>query len=31
MDTPQGIAWLAVALIPLMFEFVGLGTNRNDK
>ncbi|KAI9158578.1 Dihydrosphingosine 1-phosphate phosphatase [Paramyrothecium foliicola] len=26
-----GIAWLAVALIPLMFEFVGLGTNRNDK
>ncbi|KFA81888.1 hypothetical protein S40288_01741 [Stachybotrys chartarum IBT 40288] len=22
-----GIAWFAVALIPLMFEFVGLGTN----
>lgn len=22
-----GIAWFAVALIPIMFELVGLGTN----
>ncbi|KYK55292.1 PAP2 domain protein [Drechmeria coniospora] len=26
-DKGIGIAWFAVALIPIMFEFVGLGTN----
>lgn len=25
---PLGIAWLATALMPIMFELVGLGTNR---
>lgn len=27
-DLLLGIAWFAVAIIPIMFELVGLGTNQ---